>query len=299
MKKFISFLLLLTIGTVMLPVNGIAGPTSVLITPKAPKFSDAERQAELARRRAAVAAKMSDKSMLILFSAEPRLYTNDVNYVYRQENNLFYLTGLKQDGATFVMTKDGGTITETLFLPKRIPLREAWEGKMYSREQATAVSGLRTILDASEREAFLTSVKERKAFAAKEAGVSINSSPESLYLLLPQGERDGNGHREFRVENEWTKGLTGYKVVNAQPIFRDLRHIKSPYEVRMMQHAVDISIEAHMRAMATVGRADWEYEVHAELEYTFRRRNADFWGYPSSAAALTQRRSTMLNRRAR
>ncbi|MBK6723798.1 MAG: M24 family metallopeptidase [Acidobacteria bacterium] len=36
-----------------------------------------------------------------------------------------------------------------------------------------------------------------------------------------------------------------------------------------------------MRAMATVGRADWEYEVHAELEYTFRRRNADFWGYPS------------------
>lgn len=36
-----------------------------------------------------------------------------------------------------------------------------------------------------------------------------------------------------------------------------------------------------MRAMATVGRANWEYEVHAELEYTFRRRNADFWGYPS------------------
>lgn len=36
-----------------------------------------------------------------------------------------------------------------------------------------------------------------------------------------------------------------------------------------------------MRAMATVGRASWEYEVHAELEYTFRRRNADFWGYPS------------------
>jgi Xaa-Pro aminopeptidase len=36
-----------------------------------------------------------------------------------------------------------------------------------------------------------------------------------------------------------------------------------------------------MRSMAMVGRAKWEYEVQAEVEYTFRRRNADFWGYPS------------------
>ena len=115
---------------------------SMRLTPMAPKFTDAERHAELAKRRAAVAAKMSDKSMLILFSAEPRLYTNDVDYVYRQENNLYYLTALKQDGATFVMTKDGGTVTETLFVPKRVPLREAWEGRMYSREQAMNVSGL-------------------------------------------------------------------------------------------------------------------------------------------------------------
>ena len=48
-----------------------------------------------------------------------------------------------------------------------------------------------------------------------------------------------------------------------------------------MQHAIDITTEAQLRSMAMVGRADWEYEVHAEVEYTFRRRNADFWGYPS------------------
>ncbi|HVF47665.1 MAG TPA: M24B family metallopeptidase, partial [Pyrinomonadaceae bacterium] len=95
------------------------------------------------------------------------------------------------------------------------------------------------------------------------------------------GENDENGHREFRVEGEFAKQLSGYKVENARPIFAELRHIKSPYELKILQHAVDISNEAHSRAMATVGRADWEYEVHAELEYTFRRRNADFWGYPS------------------
>jgi Xaa-Pro aminopeptidase len=49
----------------------------------------------------------------------------------------------------------------------------------------------------------------------------------------------------------------------------------------MLQHAIDITTEAQMRSMAMVGRAKMEYEVQAEVEYTFRRRNADFWGYPS------------------
>jgi Xaa-Pro aminopeptidase len=281
MKLITAVFLILSFTLAALPIDRKAGPTSIIVAPKAPRFTDAERHAELARRRAAVAAKMADKSMLVLFSAEPRLYTNDVDYVYRQENNLYYLTALKQDGATFVMTKDGGTVTETLFLPKRVPLREAWEGKMYSREQAMAVSGLKTIVDASDQPAFLTAIKEKKAFASKEGGVSIATDAANLYMLLPQGDRDENGHREFRVEAEFTKGLTGYKLENAQPIFGELRLIKSPYELKILQHAVDISVEAHMRAMATVGRASWEYEVHAEVEYTYRRRNADNWGYPS------------------
>jgi Xaa-Pro aminopeptidase len=49
----------------------------------------------------------------------------------------------------------------------------------------------------------------------------------------------------------------------------------------LLQHAIDITTEAQMRSMAMVGRAKMEYEVQAEVEYTFRRRNADFWGYPS------------------
>ena len=48
-----------------------------------------------------------------------------------------------------------------------------------------------------------------------------------------------------------------------------------------MQHAIDITSEALMRSMGMIGKANWEYEVHAEVDYTFRRRNADYWGYPS------------------
>src|SRR5688500_16864717 len=140
MKKVITWILLLAFVFSGLAVAIFSAPVPTVIadpvpkTPPAPKFTDAERQADLARRRAAVAAKMADNSILVLFSAEPKLYTNDVDYVYRQENNFYYLTSLKQDEATLVITKNSGKVTETLFLPKRIPLREAWEGKMYSRE---------------------------------------------------------------------------------------------------------------------------------------------------------------------
>ena len=105
MQRLFAFLFLFTLVVTGSPAVALANPgpdpaTSVRITPPPPQFSDAERQAELARRRAAVAAKMTDKSMLIMFSTEPKLYTNDVDYVYRQENNLYYLTNLKQDNAT-------------------------------------------------------------------------------------------------------------------------------------------------------------------------------------------------------
>lgn len=259
-----------------------AGPTSIRITPAAPKITDTERQGELAKRRAAVAARMADKSVMVLFSAEPKLYTNDVDYVFRQENNLYYLTALKQEGATLVITKDGNAVVETLFLPKRVPVRETWEGKMYSRDDAMRLSGLKRIVDSSELDAFLQAVREKKAFTSKDATVAIDASGAAkFYMLLPSSERDTNGVREFRVESEFAKGLTGATVENARPIFAELRHIKSPYELKLLQHAIDISTEAHMRAMATAAKASMEYEVQAEVEYTFRRRNADFWGYPS------------------
>ena len=59
-----------------------------------------------------------------------------------------------------------------------------------------------------------------------------------------------------------------------------MRLVKSPMELRIMQHAIDISIEAHQRAWAAAGNAKWEYEVDAEVAYTFKLRNADNWGYP-------------------
>jgi Xaa-Pro aminopeptidase len=248
--------------------------------PSAPRFTDAERQAELARRRAEVGKKMAPNSIMILWSAEPRNYAGDVDFYYRQENNLYYLTNLRQNGSTLVLTKNDNGLQEYLFLPKRNPQFETWNGRMYSNEDAQRISGVKNIIEASELSAFLQAFKEKKSFASKN-GISIDTAVKNLYLLLPVSERDREGMAEFRRELEFSKSVTDFNIENARPIFDELRLVKSPYELKLLQYAIDITTEAHMRSMAMVNRAKWEYEVQAEVEYTFRRRNADYWGYPS------------------
>lgn len=280
-KPFVSPLLLLIF--VLQPILAAASDPAVTIpairtAPPAPRFSDSERQTELAKRRARVFEAMADNSLLVMFSAEPRIYTNDVDFMYRQENNLYYLTALKQNGATLVLSKRGGVTAEFLFIPKRNPQFETWNGKMYSNEDATRLSGIRTIINAAEQKEFLAALKAAREFVSS-GGVAIPTTPEKLYLLLPADQRDSDGMREFRQENEFAKSFKN--TVNAQDIFADLRLVKSPYEIRLLQHAIDITSEAHMRSMGIAARAKWEYEVQAEVEYTFRRRNADYWGYPS------------------
>ena len=61
----------------------------IRIAPAAPVFDEKERLSELTQRRARVAKTIGPHSLLILFSTEPRVYANDVDYQYRQENNLY------------------------------------------------------------------------------------------------------------------------------------------------------------------------------------------------------------------
>lgn len=269
MRKFLVLVLLTMLTAAATPVHAGSGP-GLFITPPAPVFTDKERQAELARRRAAVESLMLDDSIMILFSAEPKLYTNDVDYVYRQENNLYYLTNLKQKNATLVIHKSHGEISEMIFMPPRNPQSETWNGRMYSKEEAVRISGIPEIVTAKERDNFFQSLGNKK-----------DASLKNIYLLLPNDEGDEDGMREFSREVEFSKHMAAYKVINAQPLFGQLRHIKSPYEQKLLQHAIDITTEAQMRAWAAAPKAKMEYEVQAEVEYIFRLRNADFWGYPS------------------
>ncbi len=284
MKKLVTFAFLTAFSLSAIPAKADVGnrtaPKAIRAAPPAPKIADAERQAELAKRRAGVIEQMADNSMLILMSAEPKNYAGDVDFMYRQENNLYYLTNLKQNNATLVLTKNGGQSGEFLFLPKRSPESETWNGRMYSREDAARLSGVKTMIDSVELKDFIQALKDKKSFASKD-GAAISTNEAAVYMLLPEDETDGDGKAEYRRENEFAKGISGLKIESGRRFFDEARLIKSPWEIKLLQHAIDITTEAQMRSMAMVSRAKFEYEVQAEVEYTFRRRNADYWGYPS------------------
>src|SRR5438874_1971187 len=135
--------------------NESAPDPVIRITPPAPAFDEAKRLDELAARRKHVADAIGAKAILVLFSAEPRVYTNDVDYPFRQENNLYYLTNLNQKGSTLVLIP-GNTLTpEILFLPRRSPARELWNGRMYSSQEAAELSGIKEIWESSEFDGFM------------------------------------------------------------------------------------------------------------------------------------------------
>ena len=283
--------------------NERAIPSNIRITPPAPVFDDKERIGELKQRRERVAQSIGPQSFLILFSTEPRVYANDVDYPYRQENNLYYLTSLKQKGATLVLLPGNTKVREILFMPRRNPAAETWTGHMYSAEEANQLSGIREIWQASEFEPFIKALRNRQPYRPKAENIFMSDLPRDmpltndhgytalfdaaakgeagLFMLVPPGQGESREYKqEQRFASEWSSTASGYSVKNAWPIFTQMRLVKSPMEVRILQHAIDISIEAHQRAWAAAGDAKWEYEVDAVMAYTFKLRNADNWGYP-------------------
>lgn len=286
-------------GTSAVPVPE---PSVIRVTPRAPVFDNTKRVAELAARRQKVAETIGSKSILVLFSAEPRVYTNDVDYHFRQENNLFYLTHLNQKRATLVLMPGNPTTPEILFLPRRNALRETWDGYMYSPQQANELSGVKEIWEASEFGPFVAALSKREAYHPKPENVLLSSGQSAstngeafaplftaaqnkeaaLYLLasFPREAESREYRQEQRLAANWAKE-SGFTIQNAWPIFIQMRLRKSPMELAVMQHAIDISIEAHQRAQAFASQAKWEYEVDAQVLYTFKLRNADNWGYPN------------------
>lgn len=279
--------------------NEPANPTVIRITPPPPSITDKDRLAELANRRARLAHSIGPQAILVLFSAEPRVYTNDVDYQFRQENNLYYLTNLKQERATLVLMPGNSRLPEILFVPQRNPRAETWTGHMYSAEEVAQRSGIKEIWEASEFEPFIAAIRNHQAYRPKPEKVLMSAEqPASddrtgfeplfeasakgeakLFLLLARRSEGGEYAQEQRFAATWPKE-TGFASQSAFPIFAEMRLRKSPLELKLLQHAIDISTEAHERAWAAAGSAKWEYEIDAAVTYTFKLRNADNWGYP-------------------
>lgn len=84
-------------------------------------------------RRQAVREQMPPNSVAVFFTNPVRNRANDVDFHYHQDPNFYYLTGLKEPHAVLLIYKEpqivnGIPMEDVLFVQKRDPLREQWDG---------------------------------------------------------------------------------------------------------------------------------------------------------------------------
>jgi Xaa-Pro aminopeptidase len=265
------------------------------VAPPPPASWQNGRVADLAAHRKAVMDRIGDRGVLILYAAEPRNYAGDVDWPYRQENDFFYLTGLTQPGATLVLAPGAGKIREMVFLPHADPARESWTGHMLTPAEAREISGIAAVYETAQWGGFLNALMPRARAAlattdppadapnwAEEFAKPIEYATDrelKLYLILPARPSAVDYRREQEFAGKIASVGTGITILDATSVFSDLRRVKSRRELDMLKQAVEITAEGFQRAYAIAAPGTPEYEIQAQFEFTFLRRNGH-WGYP-------------------
>jgi Xaa-Pro aminopeptidase len=250
---------------------------------RASEFSD-----DLAARRARLMERLGPDTMLVLLSAPSRVYSADVDYEYRQDSNLYYLTGITQVNTALVLMPGNPTRREVLFITDRNADREHWTGRLLSREDARAQTGIATVLPASAFDTFIGEMLSRRGYASaideKEAASffeALGAGRARVAVALEQSEPGDPPTRTQVFVQRLRDRYVGYVAIDASPALKALRMVKTPYELKMLTTATDISADAQMAGMRAAGPGVFEYQVRAVVEAVHRSRGAVSPAYPS------------------
>ncbi|MEO8256747.1 MAG: aminopeptidase P N-terminal domain-containing protein [Acidobacteriota bacterium] len=261
----------------------IAAALLIAQTVRASDLSD-----DLRDRRAAVMARLSPETMTILWSAPTQRYSLDVDYEYRQDSNLYYLTAITQDSSVLVLMPGNVSRREILFIKDRDPAQEHWHGRLLSIEQARERTGIQTVLPTSEFEPFIAAMLSGRGsggITAPEAArffAALSTGRAHVALALDAGRSlAGPPSPPLQFVQRIRERFVGFDTIDAMPIFEDLRTIKTPYERKVLIKSLEISSLAQTAGMRAARPGAYEYEVKAAIEAVHRGRGAVSWSYPS------------------
>lgn len=224
--------------------------------------------------RARFTAQMKSDSIAIFHSNELMPTSADATFPFRQNPDLFYLTGIDQEETTLILFPDAPVeaYREMLFIRRTNEYIAVWEGEKLSPEQAKAISGMKNIYMADE---FDTMLK-----------VLMNHA-ENVYLNLNEHDRSSNEvpYKDLRFANELKQRYPLHNYKRAAPIMESLRAIKSEIEIDLLKRSCDITGGAFHRVLKFVKPGVKEYEIEAEIMHEFLRNGAtDYAYYPIIAS---------------
>jgi len=216
--------------------------------------------------------RMQPNSVAIIPAAREATRSNDTHYRFRQDSDFFYLTGFEEP-ETIAVIKPGETHEYVLFVRPRDPEREIWDGRRAGVEGAKSEFGAHEAFPVADFDGKLREILD---------------GAETLYYRLGV-QRD--------LDDKIIREIGNMRAVNRKPIhppatiidpatiIHELRVIKSPDELELMQKAADIAAEAHVAAMKAARAGMREYELEALIEQVFRRHGAAGPAYTSIVGA--------------
>lgn len=230
------------------------------------------------KNRERLREKMPKGSVAVFFAAPEKIKSNDVLYEYHQNPDFYYLTGLRETDAILLIFKDpveikGKKVKELMYVRERQPKYELWSGRRLGPEGVMQYLQLEMALASKD---FLETTdldfSKFKQIYWKEPDMMPVNDPfrqGDLYDLL----------NYFFIKTENVQNKLNDK--NLSQWMAELREVKHPDELVLLQKAIDITCTAQIELMKKLQPGMKEYQSEAIIEYIFKYSGAEEPGFPS------------------
>ena len=192
----------------------------------------------------------------------------DGNFNFRQNSDIFYLSGIDQEQTVLVICPNCPLpqYREVLFLRKTSEKIAIWEGHKYTVEEARDASGIETVLWLEDMESVMPILMHHSA---------------NVYLNLNENDRFASvvPYRELRFARELQQKYPAHNIERSAPIMAELRAVKSDIEIDLMKTAMDITGKAFRRVLGFIRPGVYEYEIEAEVIHEFLMNRATGHAY--------------------
>lgn len=226
------------------------------------------------KNRQRFTAKMKPRSIAIFNSNDELPSNGDALYPFKQNSDLYWLTGIVQEDTMLVLYPDNPDpkYREVLVLVRPNEMKEKWDGHRLRKAEAQAISGISTIVWLDSLDALLQ---------------QWIHEAENIYLNTNENNRKASlvPVRDYRYAEELKARYPLHHYLRAAPIFKATRVEKTAEEIKVIQQAIDITEKTFRRLLGFIRPGVWEYEIHAEIYHEFLRNRATGEAYSSIIAS--------------
>ncbi|GAB1444728.1 MAG: aminopeptidase P N-terminal domain-containing protein [Cyclobacteriaceae bacterium] len=219
------------------------------------------------------------KGAIAVFNSNDHMPTNaDGTMSFKQNNDLFYLTGIQQEESCLVICPDfpDKNLREVLFLRKPDELLEKWEGHKLTKVEAKDISGITTVRWNGD----FQKIFHHMMVMGGVSSVFLNTNEHYRASVVVET-------RDARFI-EWCKSTYPlHRYERVAPIMASLRSIKQKREIELMQKACDITERGFRRILSFVKPGVMEYEIEAEYIHEFISNRSRGFAYEPIIASGT------------